>query len=183
MTVSSSSGGAAAAAPQPSDGGPEGYRDGSGGSASALERAIVNWDATSSRLVDSATLPFVFLLLPQARSTHCRHGALINLNISTHSEQIRLHFQRFGMTPMDRVLSSAQVVLNSQNLLGGNPQALAALSWVVSSCASCVNMYSSSTMQKDAGACRHIAPSYAGAPASISNHLHTIVQGCSMALA
>jgi hypothetical protein len=33
-----------------------------------LNRAIVHWDATSSRLVDSATLPFVFLLLPQVQA-------------------------------------------------------------------------------------------------------------------
>ncbi len=63
---------------------------GSGGAAneSVLLRAHRDWEATSSGLCNSATLPFVFLLLPQ-------------------------------------------VILNTQNMLGSNVQALAALSWVV----------------------------------------------------
>lgn len=49
-----------------------------------------SWDKTTSRLVDSATVPFIFLLVPQ-------------------------------------------VAKNASNLMNGNPSALAALSWVVSS--------------------------------------------------
>jgi hypothetical protein len=54
---------------QPSDGS-DGAADGSSGLSSAHDHAIGHWDATSSRLVDSATLPFVFLLLPQVRAQH-----------------------------------------------------------------------------------------------------------------
>ena len=54
---------------QPPDGS-DSVADGSGGISAALDRAIVHWDATSSRLVDSATLPFVFLLLPQVQAQH-----------------------------------------------------------------------------------------------------------------
>lgn len=66
VAVRSASGGAASAGPSDSS---ADYRDGSDGAASTLEWAIRHWDATSSRLVDSATLPFVFLLLPQVRLT------------------------------------------------------------------------------------------------------------------
>ncbi len=51
-------------------------------------RVGADWDKTSSRLVDSATVPFIFLLLPQ-------------------------------------------LVKNAANMMGGNPAALAVLSWVV----------------------------------------------------
>lgn len=63
--------GTSSSALQPFDGS-DGAADGSGGRSSALNRAIVHWDATSSRLVDSATLPFVFLLLPQVQAR--QHG-------------------------------------------------------------------------------------------------------------
>jgi hypothetical protein len=73
----------AASAPQPSDGSKT-SGDSSGNLSSALDSAIVHWDETSSRLVDSATLPFVFLLLPQVpaalawhdRGTFEKHGGI-----------------------------------------------------------------------------------------------------------
>ena len=99
-----------------------------------------DWDGTSTQLVRSSTIAFVFLLLPQVPRPphHALSRSSCHLSCNSCSRMAPLFVLQQAGVDGARVcgLLPVQVVKNTVNVMAGNAAALAILSWVVRSCAS-----------------------------------------------